>query len=392
MKKTLIALAVLTVSSASFAQSTVTLSGVLDVGVRNTSKVAAGAAKLGVTAGNNARLVFGVAEDLGGGMKALANAQMRFDPTTGTAEVGGARPLFQGETRVGLSAGFGTVMLGRGLTALQLANGGNSDPWGVTTAAGSVYAAGFATDYAAGGEGRIDQAVFYTSPRFGGLTLSASMSPRKIVTAEVTGVTAVPASANLTTGVVTPAVAGVTATAAGVSKTSQSINLVYANGPLVIGVGNERNRANDTITQVYANYNLGVAKVFASSATIKGGSAEEQRFGGTFAAAASAVNTGTTANRQVAAGGKIENWTVGATVPMGAATIRVGYSGWNGSGAAGQLDDTKFGLGVKYDLSKRTFIYTDVATQTRKNLTGTAAAGRDNTNVQLFDLGVAHSF
>jgi len=392
MKKTLIALAVLTVSSASFAQSTVTLSGVLDVGVRNTSKVAAGAAKLGVTAGNNARLVFGVAEDLGGGMKALANAQMRFDPTTGTAEVGGARPLFQGETRVGLSAGFGTVMLGRGLTALQLANGGNSDPWGVTTAAGSVYAAGFATDYAAGGEGRIDQAVFYTSPSFGGLTLSASMSPRKIVTAEVTGVTAVPASANLTTGVVTPAVAGVTATAAGVSKTSQSINLVYANGPLVIGVGNERNRANDTITQVYGNYDLGVAKVFASSATIKGGSAEEQRFGGTFAAAASVVNTGTTANRQVAAGGKIENWTVGATIPMGAATIRVGYSGWNGSGAAGQLDDTKFGLGVKYDLSKRTFIYTDVATQTRKNLTGTAAAGRDNTNVQLFDLGVAHSF
>jgi len=386
MKKTLIALAVLTVSSASFAQSTVTLSGVLDVGVRNTSKVAAGAAKLGVTAGNNARLVFGVAEDLGGGMKALANAQMRFDPTTGTAEAGNARPLFQGETRVGLSAGFGTVMLGRGLTALQLPNGGNSDPWGVTTAAGSVYAAGFASDYAAGGEGRIDQAVFYTSPSFGGLTLSASMSPRKIVTAAVVAKAAVP-DADGVQG--TNAVA---ATAAGVSKTSQSINLVYANGPLVIGVGNERNRANDTITQVYANYNLGVAKVFASSATIKGGSAEEQRFGGTFAAAASAVNTGTTANRQVAAGGKIENWTVGATIPMGATTIRVGYSGWNGSGAAGQLDDTKFGLGVKYDLSKRTFIYTDVATQTRKNLTGTAAAGRDNTNVQMFDLGVAHSF
>jgi len=390
MKKTLIALAVLTVSSASFAQSTVTLSGVLDVGVRNTSKVAAGAAKLGVTAGNNARLVFGVAEDLGGGMKALANAQMRFDPTTGTAEAGNARPLFQGETRVGLSAGFGTVMLGRGLTALQLANGGNSDPWGVTTAAGSVYAAGFATDYAAGGEGRIDQAVFYTSPSFGGLTLSASMSPRKITTAATAAVAAVAADA--TSNPIVVGSAAVAAKAATASKTSQSINLVYANGPLVIGVGNERNRANDTITQVYGNYNLGVAKVFASSATIKGGSTAEQAAAGTFAAAASAVNTGTTANRQVAAGGKIENWTVGAAIPMGAATIRVGYSGWNGSGAAGQLDDTKFGLGVKYDLSKRTFIYTDVATQTRKNLTGTAAAGRDNTNVQLFDLGVAHSF
>jgi len=385
MKKTLIALAVLTVSGAAFAQSTVTISGVLDVGVRNTSKVAEGAAKLGVTAGNNARLVFGVAEDLGGGMKALANAQLRFDPTTGTTESGNARPLFQGETRVGLSAGFGTVMLGRGLTALQLPNGGNSDPWGVTTAAGSVYAAGFATDYAAGGEGRIDQAVFYTSPSFNGLTLSASMSPRKVTTAAVAAKAAV-ADADGVQG--TNAVAAAPATA---SKTHQSINLTYAAGALVIGVGNERNRANDTITQVYGNYDLGVAKVFASSATIKGGSAAEQAAAGAFAAPASAVNTGA-APRQVAAGGKIENWTVGATVPMGATTIRVGYSSWNGSGAAGQKDDTKFGLGVKYDLSKRTFIYTDVATQTRKNFTGTAAAGRDNTTVQLFDLGVAHSF
>jgi len=385
MKKTLIALAAVAATGAAFAQSTVTISGVLDVGVRNTSKVAEGAAKLGVTAGNNARIVFGVAEDLGGGMKALANAQMRYDPTTGTTESGNARPLFQGETRVGLSAGFGTVMLGRGLTALQLPNGGNSDPWGVTTAAGSVYAAGFATDYAAGGEGRIDQAVFYTSPSFGGLTLSASMSPRKVTTAAVVAKAAV-ADADGVQG--TNAVAAAPATA---SKTHQSINLTYAAGALVIGVGNERNRANDTITQVYGNYNLGVAKVFASSATIKGGSAAEQAAAGAFAAPASAVNTGA-APRQVAAGGKIENWTVGATVPMGATTICVGYSSWNGSGAAGQKDDTKFGLGVKYDLSKRTFIYTDVATQTRKNFTGTAAAGRDNTTVQLFDLGVAHSF
>jgi len=384
MKKTLVALAALAATTA-FAQSTVTISGVLDVGVRNTSKVAAGAAKLSATAGNNNRVSFAVVEDLGGGLKATANAEMRFDPATGTPEGAGARPLFQGQTRVGLVGGFGTVMLGRGLTPLQAANGGNSDPWGVTTAAGSVYAAGFATDYAAGGEGRIDQGLWYTSPTMGGFTLSATMSPRKIVTAAVAAAPAV-ADAGGVQGT-----NAVTASAGGVSKTSQSINLTYAAGPLVIGVGNERNRANDTITQVYGNYNMGVAKLFASYATIEGGTAEEQRFGGTFAAAASAVNTGT-APRQVAAGGEIKNWTVGATVPMGAATIRVGYSGWNGSGAVGKQDDTKFGLGVKYDLSKRTFIYSNIAQQTRKNFTSTAAAGRDNTSVQLFDLGVGHSF
>lgn len=379
------ALAALAATTA-FAQSTVTINGVVDVGVRNTSKVAAGAAKLGVTAGNNNRIGFGVVEDLGGGLKATANAEMRFDPATGTPEAAGARPLFQGQTRVGLMGGFGTVMLGRGLTALQLANGGNSDPWGVTTAAGSVYAAGFATDYAAGGEGRIDQGIWYTSPTVGGFTLSATMSPRKIATAAVAAAPAVPDSPTK------QGTSEVAAKAGTASKTSQSINLTYANGPLVVGLGNERNRANDTITQVYGNYNMGVAKLFASYATIEGGTAAEQAAAGTFAATASAVNTGTTTNTQVAAGGEIKNWTVGATVPMGAATIRVGYSGWNGDGSATAKDDTKFGIGVKYDLSKRTFIYSNIAQQTRKNLTGTAAAGRDNTSVQLFDLGVGHSF
>lgn len=362
-----------------------TINGIVDVGVRNTSKVAEGAAKLGVTAGNNNRIGFGVVEDLGGGLRALANAEMRFEPGTGLTEAGNTRPLFQGQTRVGVAGGFGTVLLGRGLTALQLANGGNSDPWGVTTAAGSVYAAGFATDYAAGGEGRIDQGIWYTTPTVGGFTLSATMSPRKIATAAVA---AAPAVADTTTKQGTSEVAAAAATA---SKTSQSINLTYAAGPLVVGLGNERNRANDTITQVYGNYNMGVAKLFASYAVVEGGTAAEQAAAGTFAAPAAAVNTGTAA-RQVAAGGEIKNWTVGATVPMGAATIRVGYSGWNGSGAVGQKDDTKFGLGVKYDLSKRTFVYSNVAQQTRKNFTGTTAAGRDNTSVQFFDLGVAHSF
>jgi len=360
MKKSLIALAALA-ATASFAQSSVTISGVVDVGVKNTSKVAAGAAKASVSSGNNNRIAFGVAEDLGGGLKAVANAQMRFDPTSGTAEAANARPLFQGETRVGLAGGFGTVMAGRGLTALQLANGGNSDPWGVSTVAGSVYAAGFASDYAAGGEGRIDSAVFYTAPTVGGLTVSASFSPKKVT---VTG---------------------------GYSGTSQSVNALYANGPLVVGVGNEQNRVGDTLTQLYGNYNFGAAKLYASTATTKGGTTAE-RAGVTFAAAAAAVNSGNGAVGAVAADGKITTNTVGVMVPMGALSLRAGYSQWNGNGAAGQLKDNKVGFGVKYDLSKRTYIYSDIANQTRKNNTGTAADGKDSSKISYFDLGIAHSF
>ncbi len=370
-----------------------TITGILDVGVKNVTKAATGVSKLSVGSGNNNRIAFGVTEDLGGGMKAMANAQMRFDPATGNPEAAGARPLFQGETRIGVSGGFGTVMLGRGLSALQAPNGGNSDPWGVSTVAGSVYAAGFATDYAAGGEGRIDQGLWYTSPSFGGVTLSVSYSPRKIVTTAVTGVAAVPQSQlGVAPFTFTPAVAAVAAKAGGVSKTHQSINLMYADGPLVVGIGSEQNRAADTLTQIYGNYNLTMAKLFASYAVVKGGSAAEQALGGTFAAAASAVNSGLGAVGPVAAGREIKNWTVGASMPFGATTLRVGYSGWNGNGAVGQKDDTKLGVGVKYDLSKRTYMYSDLALQTRKNNTGTAADGKDNSKLGSFDLGVAHSF
>ena len=368
------------------AQSSVTISGVLDVGVRNVSKVAPGAAETNVGSGNNNRIAFSVTEDLGGGLRAIANAQMRFDPATGLTESSGARPLFQGETRVGLSGGFGTIMFGRGLTALNAPNGAHADPWGVTTVAGSLYNVGFATDYAAGGEGRIDQGIWYTAPTVNGLTLSASFSPRKL------GAPAVAASTSTTqsvggSGVVTAAVSAITS-----SKNHYSLNVLYSAGPLVVGLGQEQNRVGDKITQLYGNYNFGAARIFLSTAQIKGGSAAD-RAGITFAATAQAVNSGAmgTAAAGVAAGGKIENHSIGAIIPMGATSFRVGYSIWDGNGAAGQKKDNKLGLGVRYNLSKRTYVYSDVASQTRKNNTGTRP-DRDNTTVRSFDLGLAHSF
>jgi predicted porin len=76
---------------------------------------------------------------------------------------------------------------------------------------------------------------------------------------------------------------------------------------------------------------------------------------------------------------------------MGATSIRLGYSTWNGNGTAGQKDDVKMGAGVRYSLSKRTYLHANVATQTRKNNTGTRP-DRDNTKNTLFDTGVVHAF
>lgn len=74
-----------------------------------------------------------------------------------------------------------------------------------------------------------------------------------------------------------------------------------------MALGNERNRANNTITQIFSNYDLEVAKLFANHPTLKGGSAAEQATAGAFAVASAAVNTVDTANRQVAADGEIKN-------------------------------------------------------------------------------------
>ena len=365
MKKSLIALAALaTVSGASMAQ--VTLSGVMDVGMAYSSAVGSTVSKVAANAGDSARLIFAANEDLGGGLRAVANAQLRFDPLTGTTQSNNARPLFQGETRVGLMGGFGSIMMGRGISALQVPNGGNADPWGVTTVAGSVYAAGFATDYAAGGEGRIDRGFWYTSPNISGLTLSASLSPFKVTGSTEAGAT-------------------------GASKTHYSVAAVYTAGPLVLGLGTEQNRAADTLTQLFGNYNAGVAKIFFSTARVKGGSAAEQANAGKYSATSSNVPGG---SRQVAADGTINNHTIGATIPMGALSYRLGYSTWNGDGADGRKTDSKLGAGVRYDLSKRTYVYSDLAQTTRKNNTGsvTATANTANTKNNQFDIGIRHSF
>jgi len=243
---------------------------------------------------------------------------------------------------------------------VQGPNGGFAVPWGVTTVAGCIYSPGFASDSAAGGEGRIDTAIFYTSPNISGFTLSASFSPRKI------------------------------ALATGFSKTHSAVNALYVAGPLGIGAGVENNRAGDSFTNIYGSYDLGVAKLHAAYGTIKGGTAAE-RNGLTVNATANNVATGGSTSN-VAVNGEINTWTIGAVMPMGATSLRAGYSVWNGNGAPGQKDDAKLGLGVRHNLSKRTYVYSDVATVTRKNNSATASPATSNTRQMLFDLGVAHSF
>ena len=373
MKKSLIAMAALAATGA-FAQSSVTLSGLMDAGVTYSSNAAAGTSKFALSNANNNRIIFSGVEDLGGGLAATFGAQARFDPFTGTNERGGAavgfspngllvpgavndlnnnfvangtnvgRPLFQGESRVGLRGGFGAIRIGRGLTALQAPNGGVLDPWGVSTVAGSIYAPGYSSDYSQGGEGRTD-GIFYDTPNFSGLSASLTYSPRK-------------AKAN--------------------GKGFYSTALNYNNGPIAAVIGFEANRFGDTLFNAGGNYNFGPAKLFLGYGMVKGGTFAE-RAGVAFLATAGNPPTG----GYVAAGGKNTALSIGATAPFGAATVLAGYSQYKTS-IAGAKSENKIGLGVNYALSKRTSVYSDLGSGSRANV-GTA-------RVNQMDLGVIHKF
>jgi hypothetical protein len=98
MKKTLVALAVLAASGASFAQ--VSITGLYGYGYKTSTSAAGSAGGLGVSDSN---IVFGVSEDLGGGMK--ASAQMKLDGLyRGTTK--------SGDSFVALSSNYGTLTMG----------------------------------------------------------------------------------------------------------------------------------------------------------------------------------------------------------------------------------------------------------------------------------------
>ncbi|MDR8762373.1 porin [Burkholderia multivorans] len=174
MKQKLLAILIFGgLSTIASAQSSVTLYGVLDVGIRmNTHQTADGGKQY--TMGNGGALSsdrWGLlgSEDLGGGMKAFFRLESGFTPNTGALQqatpAGGTR-LFGRTALVGLSGSYGAVSLGRQYTLIH-----------ETVAANDIFQlANYSQTYAfqAAGEtagARLDNTVRYTSPKIAGFTL-----------------------------------------------------------------------------------------------------------------------------------------------------------------------------------------------------------------------------
>jgi predicted porin len=339
MKKTLIALAALAATSV-FAQSSVTISGQVDAGIVN--PIGPQKARIDQSGNGSNQIVFGGAEDLGGGMKANFRLALRFTPESGLYDGSNSnRAPFQGESTLGLSGGFGSLKIGRALTALQ-GPINNTDPWGTYQQASvSTLVRGYNTDIdnlstldgaaASGGGAARTDGIWYTTPSFGGFSASGTFGFKQSQSSG-TVVTTNP-------------------------KSFTSLWLAYAGGPIYVGAGAEQNRVGDRVAAILATYDLGMVKLGAGFSKLD------------------AETVGS-----ISSGIDRKSWNVSATAPLGAFLLKAGY-------AQSKRDDTgvkdfkKAGLGVDYALSKRTIVYTSV---------GHDRARTSDKNG--FDLGIRHSF
>lgn len=124
MKKTLIALAAMAASGVVFAQSSVTLFGVVDLGYERVKTESGTVSGLSPSANSSSRIGFRGVEDLGGGMSASFWLEAAIAPQSGlsssgtninnqanTVAAGGL--TFNRRSTVSLSGGFGELRLGR---------------------------------------------------------------------------------------------------------------------------------------------------------------------------------------------------------------------------------------------------------------------------------------
>ncbi len=161
MKKTLIALALFgTAAGIAYAQSNVTIYGVMDTGyVKKTGK------DLGMDQNNDSKIGFRGIEDLGGGMKATFQLEKRFDVNDGKNHSSAGKD-WEGAANVGLkSDSWGAIRLGR-LNGIATENIRKFDPF-------YQYGVGKMIDSTQRAT-RQDNMLRYDSLNYGGFSFSAS--------------------------------------------------------------------------------------------------------------------------------------------------------------------------------------------------------------------------
>lgn len=414
MKKSLIALAVLTASGVSFAQSSVTLFGGADINFRNVESGVnkfSGMAQDGIYSSR-----FGVmgTEDLGGGLK----AGFHFEGGL-SSDVGSAAGLnFTRKSTIGVMGGFGEVRMGRDYTPLFTV-AGLADPFG-TNGVGSSYNLANGVTY---GASSTNAKIAASQSSFVTVQAASSAAASKVADGIVES-DANAVRANNSVAYYSPTFGGFSVggmysfggentNAAKAFGTMTSVKLAYANGPLSLAVANQVTKGGAPAIAAAAATNVCVngtgtdaefvcttskstAAVSAQAAT------DDQKWTTTFIAGSynlgvAKLSAGYKTDKQsfgAAEGGTFKSTILGVAAPMGALTLKASY-------VARKYESEKVGnqvaFGGIYDLSKRTSLYATYSVLNNEegyglNVGSAAASDFSGLTSKGFEFGVKHSF
>jgi predicted porin len=371
MKKHLIVAAV-AAAVAVPAAAQVTVGGTLDIPAWSTDKMVTGANTTtkrkgtavliapidGSTTGkfSTSTLNFSGSEDLGGGLKASFFVNQTIDSNSGGL---GNRDRF-----LQLEGGFGAIRLGRFSPAFEggyssFAVSGTTNTSGTTDSGFSdLIADSMGTNAQGLTLGRQAGLIQYTTPSIGGVVFTALIAD---------------GSSDLNT------------TAGKVVGQGHAVTATLTSGPLSLGLGYGSieggteavvpARAESDVTWVGASYNFGRALVKYAYGTRE----NELTANALTTALATAVD--------------ISVHNIGVSVPLGSATIFASY--YDGkdkatTAAGDDLDVKGHQVGLRYNLSKRTFAY--AVHGKNKETAATAANVANNYELTQTTFGLAHSF
>ena len=337
MKKTLIAVAALSAMAASAMAANVTVYGKIDQGLQIQSQKTDGLDRTttwqgvsGVSSGS--RWGLKGTEEIADGYTVGFVLESGFDGMTGKSGQGSR--LFGRDAFVTLGTPFGSLTVGR---TGMLSDGCTGDiVSGPASPFGTSYgiAAATTTSFVGLGETRTDRAVRYVSPKFAGVQFHAEYAN---MNGEATAST---------------------------KKRYGGVGVSYANGPFYAAIAAETIKQAAGVTaddpQIYsiaANYDFGVAKVFGGYQYAKD---------------------------SVWGGEKLNAGTLGVSAPVAGGAVMASIAYAKGD------NDRKLAtgaIGYKYSLSKRTYIYTDLAYAQED-----AATTEVTTKTTQFNVGLCHNF
>ncbi|MDR0674063.1 MAG: porin [Zoogloeaceae bacterium] len=366
MQKKLMVLAVAAAASgAALAQSNVQIYGVVDVGFShrgdsvNDNVGSKNSIDDGISSGS--RLGFKGTEDLGNGVTALFVLENGFAADTGNMRQ--SNRLFGRQAYLGLTGNFGTALAGR-LYTPHYSFLSAIDPF----KAGTVgrYRNVFEADVTTSGENlfdptRVDNAVAYVTPSWGGFNITAAFSAN--------------------------ALASETLENAGDNRVWALLPR-YTNGPLDVGVSYHRIKTKEGAAVNIDNWAVGGAYDFGP---VKLHAFYDQNKWKDFNAAGDDY--------------KLKSWLLGATFPFGKNAIQTSYTQSKLSGVTGREGKARqWALGYTYALSKRTNFYAAIADITnkddREDIEDIAAVVGDSSNSKGaannyqngFNIGLKHTF